>query len=57
VSLRVVLCRLLSLFVEKFFLVKLSQICFPIVYISERVFVSHFGTATRSNYTPIVARP
>ena len=53
----VVSCRLLSLFVEKFFLVKLSQIRFSIVYISERVFVSHFGTATRSNYIPIVARP
>ena len=57
VSLSVALCRLLSLFVEKFFLVKLSQIRFSIVYISERVFVSHFGTATRSNYIPIVARP
>ena len=56
-ALSALLCRLLSLFVEKFFLVKLSQICFSIVYISERVFVSHFGTATRSNYIPIVARP
>jgi hypothetical protein len=56
-SVVVALCRLLSLFVEKFFLVKLSQIRFSIVYISERVFVSHFGTATRSNYIPIVARP
>lgn len=56
-ALSTLLCRLLSNFVEKFFLVKLSQICFPIVYISERVFVSHFGTATRSNYIPIVARP
>lgn len=42
---------------RKIFLVKLSQICFPIVYIRERVFVSHFETATRSNYIPIVARP
>ena len=56
-ALSALLCRLLSNFVENFFLVKLSQIRFPIVYISERVFVSHFGTATRSNYIPIVARP
>ena len=34
-----------------------DMLCFSIVYISERVFVSHFGTATRSNYIPVVARP
>ena len=59
-ALSTLLCRSLSLRVDicrNFFLVKLSQIRFSIVYISERVFVSHFGTATRSNYIPIVARP